>query len=110
MFGNLIALFGEIGGDENVMVRLGHLLNPFNESSYSIEIVWLMRIKSEMESTSALALAGMSSVSKIVHAPIAYAGEFSIPIDAEFEETMTKQAAKKLAQQSKKYQIHKRIQ
>jgi len=51
--------------------------------------------------------AKLSIVHVMVHTPIAYAGEFSVPIDVEFETAMRKQAAKQLAKLGKKYNIPK---
>jgi universal stress protein A len=41
----------------------------------------------------------------LAYTPIAYAGEFSIPIDAEFETMLEKQATQQLAKLAKKYDI-----
>ena len=49
--------------------------------------------------------AKLSAVHVFSHAPIAYAGEFSIPIDAEFEMTLKRQAHKQLQKLGKKYGI-----
>ncbi|EKD76834.1 MAG: hypothetical protein ACD_42C00579G0001 [uncultured bacterium] len=54
--------------------------------------------------------AKLSIVHTLQHAPIAYGGEFSIPIDVEFNQTMQKQAKKHLCKIAKKYHITDRFQ
>lgn len=54
--------------------------------------------------------AKLSVMHVVAHTPIAYAGEFSIPIDAEFEITLEKQAKAELAKIGKKYNIQKKSQ
>lgn len=49
--------------------------------------------------------AKVSIIHVVAHTAIAYAGEFSIPIDVEFENTLNKQAKSQLAKLSKKYDI-----
>lgn len=49
--------------------------------------------------------AKLSVMHVLSHAPVAYAGEFSIPIDAEFEATLEKEAKTQLAKLGKKYHI-----
>lgn len=49
--------------------------------------------------------AKLSIVHVFAHAPIAYAGEFSIPIDAEFELSLKKATSKRLAQFAKTHGI-----
>ena len=49
--------------------------------------------------------AKLSIVHVLSYSPVAYAGEFSIPIDAEFEHTLEKNAKKQLATQAKKYSL-----
>src|SRR3990167_10622092 len=49
--------------------------------------------------------AKLSVVHVFAHAPVAYAGEFSIPIDAEFELTLKKAALKHLLRFSKNYNV-----
>lgn len=49
--------------------------------------------------------AKLSVIHVVLHTPIAYAGEFSIPIDAEFETILNKQAKSRLAKLGKKYNI-----
>jgi universal stress protein A len=49
--------------------------------------------------------ATLSIIHVLAHTPIAYAGEFSIPIDAEFQAILEKQAASQLAKLAKKYDI-----
>ena len=52
----------------------------------------------------------LSVIHVLGHSPIAYAGEFSIPIDAEFEVQMQKQAAKQLEKLCKKINVPKKSQ
>lgn len=54
--------------------------------------------------------AKLSVAHVVAHTPIAYAGEFSIPIDAEFEAVLEKQAKNQLAKLGKKYNIPTRSQ
>ena len=49
--------------------------------------------------------AEISIVHVLAHAPIPYAGEFSIPIDLEMENTIRKQAKMQLAELSSRYHI-----
>jgi universal stress protein A len=49
--------------------------------------------------------ATLSIIHVLAHTPVAYAGEFSIPIDAEFEAILEKQAKMQLAKLGKKYDI-----
>lgn len=49
--------------------------------------------------------AKLSIVHVLTHTAVAYAGEFSIPIDAEFEAALEAQAKKQMAKLGKKYQI-----
>ncbi|HLB55737.1 MAG TPA: universal stress protein [Coxiellaceae bacterium] len=49
--------------------------------------------------------AKLNIVHVAAHTPIAYAGEFSIPVDAEFECALEKQAKARLAKLGKKYNI-----
>ncbi|MCX7120270.1 MAG: universal stress protein [Gammaproteobacteria bacterium] len=49
--------------------------------------------------------AKLSMVHVIAHAAIAYAGEFTIPIDLEFENILKKQAATQLTKFGKKYDV-----
>lgn len=49
--------------------------------------------------------ANISIIHVLSHPPIAYAGEFSIPIDVEYSATLKKQADKQLAKIAKKYAI-----
>lgn len=49
--------------------------------------------------------ATLSVIHVLGHTPIAYAGEFSIPMDVEFEITLEKQAKQQLAKLAKKYHI-----
>jgi len=49
--------------------------------------------------------ATLSVIHVLAHTPVAYAGEFSIPIDAEFEAILEKQASMQLAKLGKKYDI-----
>lgn len=49
--------------------------------------------------------ATLSIVHVLAHTPVAYAGEFSIPIDAEFEAILEKQAKIQLTKLGKKYNI-----
>lgn len=54
--------------------------------------------------------AKLSVIHVLAYSPIAYAGEFSIPIDAEFEATLEKQAKKQLEKLGKKYNIPAKLQ
>ena len=54
--------------------------------------------------------AKLSLIHVTMHTPIAYAGEFSIPIDAEFEAKLEKQAKAQLAKLGKKHHISPRLQ
>ena len=54
--------------------------------------------------------ATLSIIHVLAYSPIAYAGEFSIPIDAEFEATLKKQAKTQLAKLGKKYNIPQKLQ
>ncbi|OGT49925.1 MAG: hypothetical protein A3E82_07335 [Gammaproteobacteria bacterium RIFCSPHIGHO2_12_FULL_38_11] len=49
--------------------------------------------------------AKLSMIHVIAHAAIAYAGEFTIPIDMEFENALKKQASVQLTKFGKKYKI-----
>lgn len=49
--------------------------------------------------------AKLSIVHVFAHAPVAYAGEFSIPIDAEFEISLKRAALKKLNKFAKSHRI-----
>ncbi|MDP1573399.1 MAG: universal stress protein [Coxiellaceae bacterium] len=49
--------------------------------------------------------AKISVIHVFAHTPIAYAGEFSIPIDVEFEMTLKREAHKHLQKLGKKYNI-----
>ena len=53
--------------------------------------------------------AQLSLVHVLAHASIAYAGEFSIPIDVEFEMTLKGEAHKQLQKLGKKYGISARM-
>lgn len=46
----------------------------------------------------------------LAYTPIAYAGEFSIPLDAEFEIRLEKEAKSQLAKLGKKYDVEKEHQ
>lgn len=52
-----------------------------------------------------LSAAKLSLVHVLAHASIAYAGEFSIPIDAEYQITLKNQAQSQLLKIAKKYDI-----
>lgn len=54
--------------------------------------------------------AKLSVVHVLGHSPIAYAGEFSIPIDAEFEVQLHKQAEKQLEKLCKKISVSPKSQ
>lgn len=54
--------------------------------------------------------AKLSMIHVLAYTPIAYAGEFSIPVDAELEQTMEKQAKAHLARLGKKYNVAKEDQ
>ena len=54
--------------------------------------------------------AKLSVVHVLGHTPMAYAGEFSIPIDVQFELELKKQAEKQLEKLCKKYNIPKKSQ
>lgn len=54
--------------------------------------------------------AKLSVLHVVGHTPIAYAGEFSIPIDAEYETIIEKQAKSQLEKLGKKYNIPKKSQ
>lgn len=54
--------------------------------------------------------AKLSAIHVVMHTPIAYAGEFSIPIDAAFEITLEKQAKAQLAKLGRKYNIPQKSQ
>lgn len=49
--------------------------------------------------------AKLSIVYVMEHSPVAYGGEYSIPLDADVEETLEKQARKSLAQLGSKFNI-----
>ena len=53
--------------------------------------------------------AKLSVVHVFAHTPIAYAGEFSIPIDAAFEMTLKRQTEQYLTRLGKKYNISKKM-
>ena len=54
--------------------------------------------------------AKLSLLHVVMHTTIAYAGEFSIPIDAEFEAALEKRAKTQLAKLGKKYHIQSKNQ
>lgn len=56
-------------------------------------------------SIAALSKAKLSVTHVLAHTPIAYAGEFSIPIDADFEMAIEREAKARLAKLGKKYNI-----
>lgn len=54
--------------------------------------------------------AKLSLIHVLAYTPIAYAGEFSIPLDAEFEIRLEKEAKSQLAKLGKKYDVEKEDQ
>lgn len=54
--------------------------------------------------------AKLNIIHVLAYTPIAYAGEFSIPVDAELELTMEKQAKAQLSRLGKKYDVAKEDQ
>ncbi len=54
--------------------------------------------------------AKLNIIHVLAYTPVAYAGEFSIPVDAELELTMEKQAKTHLSRLGKKYNISKEDQ
>ncbi|OGT41268.1 MAG: hypothetical protein A3F13_05405 [Gammaproteobacteria bacterium RIFCSPHIGHO2_12_FULL_40_19] len=57
-----------------------------------------------------IAHAKLNIIHVLAYTPIAYAGEFSIPVDAELELTMEKQAKAHLSRIGKKYHVAKEDQ
>lgn len=81
------------------MTEYNHVLLASDLSTHSEQIAGRA---SEMARESN---AKLSVVYVMEHSPIAYGGEYSIPIDANLEETLEKQACESLAKLGKKFNI-----